>query len=229
MTDPNPHLAIDSPADWNLIADEVWDQVLAQVESSPLQIALVVTGGGSGAMARCFARAGASRHFVDAAVPYSRRALSAYLNGGDATPSVCRPVAESMACAARRRAADWGSGEGWGTVGLSGAPGLSGGIASSEPSVVVPAGIALTAALPTSMPSDRSPDADPMNPSRSSHVWISAATSSGVESWHYRLPLGMDRGTAESVAESLVAAAVAWAIDPPFASQIRSKFPFQPE
>ena len=56
-----------------------WDALFQQLTVAPLQISLVVTGGGSGAVARCLRRPGVSQIFVEAAIPYSRTAVAGYL------------------------------------------------------------------------------------------------------------------------------------------------------
>ena len=56
-----------------------WDALFQELTQSPMQIAIVVAGGGSGAVARCFRRPGASQVFVEAVIPYSRTALAGYL------------------------------------------------------------------------------------------------------------------------------------------------------
>ncbi len=69
-----------------------------------IQIAIVCTGGGSGAIARCFRRAGASRHFVDAAIPYSRAAAFEYLGTKPAGPAASSTFASQLASVALQRA-----------------------------------------------------------------------------------------------------------------------------
>ena len=63
--------------------DPNWNHLFQLLSQHPLQIAVVCTGGGAGAIAKCFRRSGASRNFVDASIPYSRAASAHYL---DATP-----------------------------------------------------------------------------------------------------------------------------------------------
>ena len=76
-----------------------WDELFQTLTQSPLQISLVVSGGGSGAVARCFRRPGASQGFVEAVIPYSRTALASYLavepRGTAASPQRARQLAET--------------------------------------------------------------------------------------------------------------------------------------
>ena len=76
-----------------------WDELFQTLTQSPLQISLVVSGGGSGAVARCFRRPGASQGFVEAVIPYSRTALASYLavepRGTAASPQRARQLPET--------------------------------------------------------------------------------------------------------------------------------------
>jgi hypothetical protein len=80
-----------------ITADFDWEGLFASLTQSPLQIALVVTGGGSGAVAHCFRRAGASAVLVEAVIPYSRLSLANYLNvqprGSSASPARAHQLA----------------------------------------------------------------------------------------------------------------------------------------
>lgn len=93
-----------------------------------LQIAIVVTGGGTGVIGDCFGRSGASTNFVHAAVPYSRGSL-AELIGGAPRQCVSAVVAAEMAKAAYRLADRW-----------------------SDRPATPRLGIAMTACLPTQTP-----------------------------------------------------------------------------
>jgi len=79
--------------------DSEWDGLFQKLAQSPLQISLVVCGGGTGALARCFRRPGASQVFVEAVIPYSRTALAGYLavepRGSAASPRRARQLAET--------------------------------------------------------------------------------------------------------------------------------------
>lgn len=108
-----------------------WQSLLESLADSDHRISLVVTGGGSGAIGHCFRRAGASRNFVDAAIPYSRAAVAEYLGCPPDDSSASSAVARQLASAALQRA-----------IRLDDAPA----------SAVHAAGIALVAALPTTPP-----------------------------------------------------------------------------
>jgi nicotinamide mononucleotide (NMN) deamidase PncC len=111
--------------------DSSRDRLFEKLARQPIQIAMVCTGGGSGAIASCFRRAGASRNFVDAAIPYSRAASEAYLGVGPADSRASLEFAQQLAAAALARAVRFG-----------------------ENDSSAPVGIALVAALPTEPPSD---------------------------------------------------------------------------
>jgi hypothetical protein len=74
-----------------------WEGVFQSLTSSKLQIAMVVSGGGSGAVARCFRRPGASAIFVEAVIAYSRKSQASYLQraaeGTSASPQRARQLA----------------------------------------------------------------------------------------------------------------------------------------
>ena len=103
-------------------------RILESLRGSNSRIALVVTGGGSGALSQCFRRSGASDNFIEAAIPYSRAALTEYLGCQPSGSSASAATAKQLASVALRRAARLGDGEG---------------------DARVPTGIALAAALPT--------------------------------------------------------------------------------
>ena len=63
---------------------EAWERTLTEIATTPLQIAMVITGGGTGAISRCFGRSGASVNFLEAVVPYCRSSTDQYLG--------CKPV-----------------------------------------------------------------------------------------------------------------------------------------
>ena len=60
-------------------SEEHWESLLEQLSHSKIQIAMVVTGGGTGAISHCLRRSGASLNFVEAVIPYSRMATQLYL------------------------------------------------------------------------------------------------------------------------------------------------------
>ena len=103
-----------------------WEHLFARLTETPLQIALVCTGGGAGAVSRCFRRSGASRNFVDAAIPYSMRASAAYLGDAPAESRASAEFASQLASRAYSRATRL-----------------------SDCDQGVPIGLALVAALPT--------------------------------------------------------------------------------
>lgn len=106
-----------------------WSALLASLCETDYQIAIAVTGGGTGSLTLCFARPGASRNFVDAAIPYSRASAVAYLGEPLGGPSASVEVAGQIARQACQRADRL-----------------------SDRSVVNPVGIGLVAALPTEPP-----------------------------------------------------------------------------
>ncbi|KAA1262016.1 hypothetical protein LF1_45770 [Rubripirellula obstinata] len=97
--------------------------------SKTLQIALVISGGGTGVIGTCLRRPGASQKFVEAVVPYSRRSMTDYLGQEPLGPSASIETAQQMAQRAFKRAAklsDWPDSD--------------------------PVGVAMTCALPTVPP-----------------------------------------------------------------------------
>lgn len=113
-----------------------WDELFETLCASRKIVSLVVTGGGAGAITRCFRRAGASKNFVEAVIPYSRAAVADYLGCQIADASASGAVARQLANVAFKRACR-----------------LSDNITDLHQI----AGIALTAALPTK-PGRRGPD-----------------------------------------------------------------------
>lgn len=111
------------------IPESNWNQLFETLRDSRLRIALVVTGGGSGAVRHCFRREGASRNFIEGVIPYSHAALSDYLGGPPADSSASASVVKQLASVALERAARLSD-------------------ETAEPPGQ-PAGIALVAALPT--------------------------------------------------------------------------------
>ena len=105
-----------------------WNQLFEQLRDSRKRISLVVTGGGAGALKHCFCRAGASRIFVEAVIPYSRAALIEYLGFPPSDSSASGSVAKQLASVALVRA---------------------GRLGDDQTDALQPVGIALVAALPT--------------------------------------------------------------------------------
>jgi hypothetical protein len=81
-----------------------WNRLLDDLRRSPMGVALVAAGGGSGAIGRCFRRPGASETFVEAAIPYSRASMRDYLGEAVAGPSASAETACQLAARACRRA-----------------------------------------------------------------------------------------------------------------------------
>ncbi len=61
--------------------NQKWTDTLKRLHASPHRIALVAAGGGCKQVGDCFASPGASKTFVDAAIPYSHAAMRTYLGG----------------------------------------------------------------------------------------------------------------------------------------------------
>ena len=104
---------------------DAWACILENLCISKIQIAMVITGGGTGAISHCLRRSGASLNFVEAVVPYSRLATQEYLGMEPIEGYASHQTAKALAKAAHRRA-----------VSLSDTPHQA-------------FGIALTATLPT--------------------------------------------------------------------------------
>lgn len=88
----------------NWTAEAQWRELFDQLHASPLAIALVAAGGGSGAISRCFQREGASRTFVEAVIPYSRASMAEYAGTPLAGGSASEQAAAQLAAVARGRA-----------------------------------------------------------------------------------------------------------------------------
>lgn len=167
-----------------------WEPVLARLRSSRKKIGLVVTGGGAGALGHCFSRAGASKIFVEAAIPYSRRALSAYL--GCPPPDACASLAAAVQLSevARQRAHEF----------------------EDDPTdSLQTVGIALVAALPTT-PTRRGQDRI--------HVAASTQEARPAQSrgrsWSLELAKGAhSREAAESIADAMIRHALCHLVEPP--------------
>jgi len=129
-----------------------WQQAFDSLDAVNASVSLVMTGGGTGAVTRCFARPGASKHFIEAVVPYSRRAVTDYLGTKIATRSVSRETVVKLANKAMERAREL----------------------ADEPTHN-PVGIALTAALPTQPPRDHQEEIYVALESerRSTMLWVS--------------------------------------------------------
>ncbi len=152
------------------------EDLVARIHKAPGRIVLAISGGGAGAIGALTTVAGASRTLLEAAVPYSEEAISAWL-GGRPDAFCASPTARAMAMAAYLRAVQRATGRQRSTT-------------PPEPLL----GIAATAALAT----DR--------PRRGSHrihlAWQSAAATTA---WSLELVKGhRSRGEEERLAERLV-------------------------
>jgi len=107
-----------------------WRSLLDALHASPFRVAIVVAGGGAGALAECFRHEGASKTFVDACIPYSRRAMTEYLGAEPRDASAAGKTARQLAEKAFARGQSLDDGDGDGQY----------------------AGVALVAALPTTQP-----------------------------------------------------------------------------
>ena len=81
-----------------------WDQLLKDLAETSIQVAIVCTGGGSGAISRCFRRAGASRNFIEGVIPYSKAASEAYLGSAAVGSRASKAFAQQLASVAFDRA-----------------------------------------------------------------------------------------------------------------------------
>lgn len=108
-----------------------FSELMRQLCQTRWQIAMVVTGGGTGAIAKCLRRSGASINFIEAFVPYSHASVIDYLGEPLRAGHADLSTAMQLASVAMRRAGELGSGKAGDAV-----------------------GIALVAALPTEPPRD---------------------------------------------------------------------------
>lgn len=122
------------------------NEVLQSLSKTQLQIAMVVSGGGSGAVATCFRRCGASKNFVEAAIPYSRKAMFDYLGCQPIGPSASRETAQQLARSAHRRAIA--------NSDLNGDQNAESNLINDQDLAKRAVGLSLVAALPTTPPRD---------------------------------------------------------------------------
>lgn len=101
------------------ISQANWNQLVKQLGETPYQVAIVCTGGGSGAIWQCFHRAGASKSFVEAVIPYSNRASQEYLGDTPVESRASRPFTQQLASIAFERAARLRDDESSVAVGIS--------------------------------------------------------------------------------------------------------------
>jgi hypothetical protein len=159
-----------------------WQSLLQTLAGADKRISLVVTGGGSGAVTHCLRRAGASRNFVDAVIPYSRAAVTDYLGCPPVDSSASSAVAKQLAAVALRHATE-----------------LDDGSDAQRRDAVESAGIALVAALPTTPPR-RGQD----------RIHVALQTAQRGVLWSLELPKDAHtRETAETVADEMVFLALA--------------------
>jgi nicotinamide mononucleotide (NMN) deamidase PncC len=79
------------------------DKLIETIQASGYQAAIVVTGGGSGAVHALLSHPGASRFVLEASIPYSDNALTEYL--GEVPASACsEETATRLAACALNRA-----------------------------------------------------------------------------------------------------------------------------
>ena len=81
-----------------------WETLFSRLIDTSSQIAIVCTGGGAGAVSRCFRRPGASRNFVDGAIPYSMKASTEYLGSQPVESRASPEFAQQLAARAFERA-----------------------------------------------------------------------------------------------------------------------------
>jgi hypothetical protein len=168
------------------------DQLVEHIHDSPLRIVLAAAGGGSRAIADLLEVPGASRTLLEAVVPYSAAAMTAWL--GSLPDGLCSAATgRAMAMAAFRRARQYEASEGSGSgVQGSGGSGQGSEISnlrsldlksstlqiSKSPNLQIPpvAGIACTASLA----SDR--------PKRGPHrIHVALQTGCLTAAWHLQL------------------------------------------
>jgi len=85
--------------------EDAWAYLLENLSRSNIQIAMVITGGGTGVISRCLRRSGASLNFVEAVVPYSRTATQEYLGFKPTQGYASQDTAKALAQTAQQRAA----------------------------------------------------------------------------------------------------------------------------
>ncbi|TWU56806.1 hypothetical protein Poly51_27230 [Rubripirellula tenax] len=93
--------------------------LFVRLADTPWQIAMVLSGGGSGAVGICFRRAGASVNFVEANIPYSRASLESYLGAPPFDGYASVDTAQQAATVARSRAIRLGNGNEQRSAGLA--------------------------------------------------------------------------------------------------------------
>jgi len=79
------------------------DRVVEAIQASGCKAAMVVSGGGSGAVHALLSHPGASRFVLEVQIPYSPEALAAYL-GGTPAQACSEATAKAMAAKALERA-----------------------------------------------------------------------------------------------------------------------------
>jgi hypothetical protein len=173
-----------------------WDDVLEALSATNISIAMVVTGGGTGVIPRCFRRVGASLNFVDANVPYSRIATEQYLGFKPVDPFASVSTACALAKAAHARAQIQAETR---THGL---------------------GLSMTASLPShpivhgNCNNSRSPDVSTSVPRCQIHV--ASHDTINCRNWSLHFSAGQcKRNTAEAIAEQMFLVAMTASINSP--------------
>lgn len=155
-------------------SEEHWDSLLEQLSNSKIQIAMVVTGGGTGAISHCLRRPGASLNFVEAVIPYSRMATQFYLGIEPTEGYASQHTANALAQVAHSRATLLSE--------------------KDHPSF----GISLTATLPTK------PHGAEANSAQSCCIHVASHNTQIRRGWSlYFAGEQSDRDVAESIAEQM--------------------------
>jgi len=126
------------------------EQLVQQIHAAPRQIVLAVSGAGSSGVAELLQVPGASRTILEAVVPYSQAAMTAWL-GGRPEEFCSSGTARAMAMAAFHRARKYDRGQ-WSVADrVASHSGESSRIDRLE-AYATPAGVACTAAVATDRP-----------------------------------------------------------------------------
>ena len=167
-----------------------WEKLLGVLHATPVRLAVVAAGGGSGAIGQCFRFPGASRTFVEAAIPYDRPAMIDYLGGRPNDPSASPARARQLAVRAVTRTKAWSE--------------------SPDPPVRGTLGVACTAALPSphARHSQNRIDVVVYGPT---FTWQASAT------WEAGRH---DRASAERLADAMIFTALARAAEVDFGNEV---------
>jgi nicotinamide mononucleotide (NMN) deamidase PncC len=155
--------------------DQTWPKLLDRLHTSDFQIAIVISGGGSGSLAKCFRHPGASKTFVEAVIAYSRASMTEYLGEAPVGTSASADTARQLSLAAIDRCTRL-----------------------SDAEEFTPVGIAIVAALPTSVPrkgADR--------------IHVAMTVNGTTQTWASELPKGeFTRESAEDAADRMLSDAL---------------------